>query len=194
MATSEDSVIALFGHILALKSLPRTGWLLAGVPHPESVADHSYGTAALAGFLCDLINLAPAAEGLAQPLDVGRVVRIALVHDLAEAWLTDLPKRASELLGSDTKHATERRAMELIMEDLPGGSEYLALWSEFEVAATPEARVVRDADKLDMVLQAAAYSRASGADLHEFRQGHRWHYALSERILARLQEGGNAAG
>ncbi len=187
MATPEDSIIALFSHILALKSLPRTGWLLAGVPQPESVADHAYGTTALASFLCDLINAAPEEEGLSQTLDPERVMRIALVHDLAEATLTDLPKRASELLGSDVKHAAERRAIELIMAEFPAGEVYVELWSEYDAAATPEARLVRDADKLDMVLQAAGYSRSSGAVLNEFHEGHTWHYSLPARVAARLQ-------
>ncbi len=186
MATPEDSVLALFAHIVALKSLPRTGWLLAGVPQPESVADHAYGTAALALFLCDLINDAPENEGLTHALDSGRVARIALVHDMAEALLTDLPKRASELLGSEVKHAAERRAIERIMAGFPAGTTYVELWSEYEAAATPEARLVRDADKLDMALQAAAYGRSCGAALAEFQQGHTWRFALTERVFARM--------
>ena len=187
MATPEDGIIALFSHIRALKSLPRTGWLLAGVSQPESVADHAYGTVALASFLCDLINAAPEAEGLSEMLDPQRVMRIALVHDLAEATLTDLPKRASDLLGSDVKHAAEQRAIERIMAEFPAGALYVDLWSEYEAAATPEARLVRDADKLDMVLQAAAYSRSSGAALDEFHEGHTWHFPLAARVAARLQ-------
>ncbi len=186
MATSEASIVALFSHIVALKSLPRTGWLLAGVLQPESVADHSYGTAMLATFLCDLINLEPANEGLARPLDAAKVARMALVHDLAESVLTDLPKRAGELLGRAVKHEAERRAMQHILAGFPAGLEYEALWAEYEASATPEARLVHDADKLDMVLQARAYRRAGCADLDEFWQGHAWHFELSARIFAHV--------
>lgn len=187
MATPEDGVLTLFQHVRALKGLPRTGWLLAGVPRAESIADHTFGTATLAGLMCDLINASPADEGLDRPLDAERVLRIALAHDLAESLMTDLPKRASQLLGADVKHQAERRAMELISAELPAGLSYAELWEEYAAAATPEARIVRDADKLEMTLQAAAYGRAlGGAALDEFQQGHVWHFSLPARVVARL--------
>jgi putative hydrolase of HD superfamily len=74
-----------------LKRLPRTGWLLAGIRQPESVADHAYATTLLAMLLADAINADYAIAGLEEPLDVARVLRIALLHDLAESQLTDLP-------------------------------------------------------------------------------------------------------
>jgi len=190
LATPEDSVLTLFEHVLALKRLPRTGWLLAGVPRAESIADHTFGTATLAGLMCDLINASPDDEGLDRPLDAERVLRIALAHDLAEALMTDLPKRSSHLLGTDVKHQAERRAMEYIEAELPAGFGYAALWEEYESATTPEAQIVRDADKLEMALQAAAYGRALGSTtLDEFQRGHVWHFSLPARVAASLRDG-----
>lgn len=169
-----------------LKRLPRTGWLLAGIRQPESVADHAYVTALLAMLLTDAINADYASAGLAGPLDAGRVLRIALLHDLAESQLTDLPKRSADLLGSDVKHAAEREAMQRLLSEIEGGADYLSLWEEYETALTPEARVVKDADKLEMVHQARRYTEIGYSHLNEFWQGHRWHYTISAQLFETL--------
>lgn len=170
-----------------LKRLPRTGWLLAGVQPCESVADHTCSTALLALGMAATINEAPGAHGLAQPLDTGKVITLALVHDLAESMVTDLPKRATELLGVDAKHSAEARAMAALTDAQPGGPALTALWGEYDAASTPEARLVRDADKLEMVHQALQYEQRGQRNLDEFWSGHRWHYALSATLFADLQ-------
>jgi putative hydrolase of HD superfamily len=68
-----------------LKRLPRTGWLLAGVPAAESVAEHTLATTFVALVLAETINTDWAAASLTQPLEIARILRIALVHDLAES-------------------------------------------------------------------------------------------------------------
>ncbi len=174
-------------HANMLKRLPRTGWLLAGVQPCESVADHTCATALLALGMAATINAAPAAHGLAQPLDTGRVVSLALLHDLAEAVLTDLPKRSSNLLGADVKHAAEAQTMATLTADLANGADFAQLWREYDAASTPEARLVRDADKLEMVHQALHYAQRGQRNLDEFWLGHRWHYELSANLFACLQ-------
>lgn len=171
----------------ALKRLPRTGWLLAGVAQPESVAEHSYATALLAMALAAEINRAPEDHDLPTPLDIGRVVQIALVHDLAEATLTDLPKRATDVLGQAVKHEAEERGLRAALGDHPEGDLYLALWQEYAEGATPESRAVRDADKLEMVYQASVYETAGHRRLSEFWEGHRWQFSISEEIFECLR-------
>ena len=181
-----DQFLSLLNHANDLKHLPRTGWLLAGVADPESVAEHSFSTAVLALFLAESINREWDHEGLSAPLDVGRVLRLALLHDLAESILTDLPRRSATLLGDDVKHEAESRAMTELLSGLPGGSGYIELWREYDAASTPEARVVKDADKLEMVHQALRYTRRGHANLDEFWQGHQWRYLMSQRLFDRL--------
>lgn len=170
-----------------LKLLPRTGWLLAGIRNPESVAEHSYAVALLALMLAETVNQEPAAEALTAPLDPGKVLRIALLHDLGESLVTDLPKRSAHLLGATAKHEAEAAALAAIVADLPGRSHDLALWAEYDLASTPEARLVKDADKLEMVHQALRYEATGVRTLDEFWLGHRWHYRVSERLFAALQ-------
>jgi putative hydrolase of HD superfamily len=47
----------------------------------------------------------------------------------------------------------------------------LALWEEYEAGATPTAKLCKDLDKFEMLLQAREYERATGVDLSEFYQG-----------------------
>lgn len=184
MEAAEELVLRLLASAGALKRLPRTGWLLAGVAQPESVAEHTWATALLAFALANEINRAPDVHELAAPLDMGKVVQIALVHDLAEATLTDLPRRATEMLGEAAKHAAEERALRALFGD--EFSPYLTLWQEYARAETPEARLVRDADRLEMVYQAYMYEEAGQRNLGEFWEGHRWHYAISAQVFESL--------
>lgn len=182
------SFIGYLEQVNHLKVLPRTGWLLNGVRPCESVADHTCAVALLSLALASEINAGWAGEGLTQPLDQGRLLALALLHDLAEAVLTDLPKRSAALLGRERKHAAEAEAMQAVLQDVAGSADYLALWQEYDSAASPEARLVRDADKLEMVHQALVYARAGHTTLDEFWHGHRWHYAASGRIYAEMLE------
>jgi putative hydrolase of HD superfamily len=183
---TEEFIVGLLDPLTALKRLPRTGWLLAGIAQPESVADHAYATATLALLLAGMVNRDVQAEGLTESLDGGRVTAIALVHDLGESMITDLPRRAAVLLGAEAKHAAEARAFAELFGSADPGSHYVSLWQEYDRAATPEARLVRDADKLEMVHQALVYERAGQSNLDEFWEGHHWYYLISERVYARL--------
>jgi putative hydrolase of HD superfamily len=176
-----------------LKMLPRSGWLLAGVAQPESVADHSWATALLALTLVAAVNNDLASYGLSEPLDTGRVVQIAVVHDLAESIVTDLPQRATQLLGKDLKHQVEAQALTHLTHDLPA-SDFMALWREYSELATPEGRLVHDADKLEMIHQALAYERAGNQNLGEFWQEYHWYYRVSEEIYAALVNARRSVG
>ena len=171
----------------ALKRLPRTGWLLNGVTPCESVADHTAAVGLLALVLAAEVNQDWTSEGLTSPLDIGRVAQVALVHDLAESWLTDLPRRSTQLLGEDVKHAAEAAAVAGICGELPNGEMWIACWEDYNQSSTPEARLVRDADKLEMVHQALVYERAGHRNLAEFWAEPRWHFTASARLFAALR-------
>lgn len=155
-------------HFIELKDLRRTGWVLRGIEEPESVADHSWSTA----LLCLLY--APLAG---EALNCDRTVAIALVHDLAEVEVGDIPRRITP--GDDTptteeKADRERRAMERLTASAggPGTPENLSLshirelWDEYEAGLTAEARFVRDMNLIDMCLQALLYERDRRYDPH----------------------------
>lgn len=139
---------------LALKSLPRAGWVRAGVSSPESVAAHSWGVAWLVLVLCP------------SGLDRGRALAMAVIHDLAEARTGDITPHDG--IDADVKHDLELEALESLLGKLPGAGELRGLWLEFEERRTPEGRFVRACDKLDMALQARRYAAEQSIDPGEF--------------------------
>ena len=94
---------------LALKALPRAGWLHAGVEQPESVAAHSWGVAWLVLALCP--------EGV----DLGRALAIAVVHDLAEVRVGDITPRDG--VAPDEKAAREQAALRALVAPLAAAAE-----------------------------------------------------------------------
>jgi putative hydrolase of HD superfamily len=147
-----DGLIDFIAKAGRLKRLPRTGWVESDVPDPESVADHSFRVALIAMILSD-----------AQKLDTLKTVRMALLHDLAEAETGDLTPSQKEADIEGFKHA-EDAAMVRLLDKLPEAirGAYRAAWREFSDASTEEARLVRDADKLEMVMQASEYQQEMG--------------------------------
>jgi putative hydrolase of HD superfamily len=76
----------------------------------------------------------------------------------------------------EQKHAQERQAAERILSKLPNGAAYLALWDEYEHGSSPEGRLVRQVDRLEMGLQACVYELQGAGDLSQF-------YASVEKAL-----------
>jgi len=133
----------------ALKDETRTGWELRGVRDPESVAAHSWGVALLCLRYADDAGVDP-----------GRAVRMAVVHDVAEAVVGDLPTRAdpaAETYDPGEKERRERAAVDDLSAGL--GEELRALWTAYEARDSDVARFVKDMDLVDMCAQAVVYER-----------------------------------
>jgi putative hydrolases of HD superfamily len=183
-----EGLLTLFDAAATLKHVPRAGWLLRGVPNPESVADHSYGVSLVALALTEVLN---ASGELRQSLDRGRVLTIALLHDLAECQLTDLPNPALRHLPRAAKHAAEAAVLAELTKALPSTQSLLELWTEYEAGSSPEGRLVRDADRLEMMVQCLRYERAGSRMLDEFwvtSDAAAWHYPLCEHLYRRLKK------
>ncbi|AEH25058.1 HD domain-containing protein [Pyrococcus yayanosii] len=136
-----------------LKTLPRTGWLLRGVSNPESIAEHSFRVTFVTMLLADELKR----RGI--PVDVERALKIAIIHDVAEARLTDIPLTAQAYFDKDV---AERRAFREMLPD------YLELFEDYAEGRTLEGRLVKFADKLEMLVQTYEYERAGHRNLNEF--------------------------
>lgn len=156
--TDEQPLLPALLALQPLHDLPRTGWILRGIAAPESVGDHVLSTAFVA------LALAPRVE---PPLDLARVLGLALVHDVPEALTGDLPRSASSLLPQGAKTAMEREAARELLD--PIGPEAHELWREYAAATTREARFVRVCDRLQLGLRLVAYVRSGRTGLEEFR-------------------------
>jgi putative hydrolase of HD superfamily len=146
-----------------LKRLDRTGWTLRGLPNgTESVAAHSFGVSATAMLLADRFI----AQGIA--VDVEKVLRIALLHDWAEVRVGDLPRTATLYFGSDARKHAETAAFQDVVRDADAEGLYADLYNDYELRQSLEARLVKAADVLDLLIQVLALERAGARGLNEF--------------------------
>ena len=184
----QQELVDLLLEAATLKRIPRSGWLRRGVPRAESVAEHSFGVAFMTLALADALQAGGAANG---DLDLANALSIALLHDLAEVRLTDLPLVAVRLISEEVKSQAEALAIAELLASLPGAGRLGALWQEFEDRSSPEGRLVRDADKLEMMVQCLRFEQAGSRGLDEFWQAmdrNLWHYPLAAELYGCLRE------
>ncbi len=166
-------LLDFFIEVGKLKKMPRTGWILIGVKNPESVAEHMFHEAIMAWIL---------AKEKRTNLNMERVIKLALVHDLCELYAGDatpyegiLPKdkkewpklfnkwpRFSKLKKEKNflkKHKKEKASLLKLISKLSGAmkKEILNLWLDYDLGLTKEGRFVRQVGRLNTLLQALVY-------------------------------------
>ncbi|MGH9768539.1 MAG: HD domain-containing protein [Blastocatellia bacterium] len=156
-------LISFLAELMRLKSVPRIGWLLRGVRDVESVASHSFGVAVVAMLLADRAR----ARGV--EVNVERLLRMALLHDMTESRTGDLPSTIKRYFDkASIKAADERIAKEMLTRLGDLSESYLELWFDYEHRASIESRLVKAADKLDLLLQSREYEKGGARSLQEF--------------------------
>ncbi len=144
--TSTDDVQAALRFFMEadrLKGVERRNWLADG-SRRENTAEHSWhlGIAAMifAGFATE-------------PVDVGRAVCMALVHDIVEIDAGDTFAYDTSAL-AESKREREEQAADRLFGILPAamGAHFRALWDEYERGDTPEARYVMAVDRVAPML------------------------------------------
>jgi putative hydrolase of HD superfamily len=142
-----------------LKNLYRQGWLKRHISRDkcESVADHSFSVALLAMFL---------AEDRFPRLDLLTVLRMALIQEAGEIHAGDITP--VDGVSPEEKHRREKESVLKVFDRLPQAERYIELWEEFELNQSPEARLVRQADRLEMLLQAKYYEKLGYWNFSEF--------------------------
>ncbi len=129
------------------------GWLEGGVDpsEVEDVAQHSFETCAITLILADSLD---------EKIDVERALRMAIVHDWAEALTGDFSRDISESIGSEMKENIEESVMEEILSsEIPNREAYLDSWQEYSNRESKEAKLVRIADLLSVLAEASELSR-----------------------------------
>jgi len=160
-----DAVRFLF-EIGQLKRVARSGWWVAGVRDPESVAEHSFRCAWIGYLLAQR-------DGRA---DAGRVTLMCLMNDLHEARINDLHKVAQAYVDFP---AAETRAFLDQAATIPEGEALQQLHLEYQAGETHDAQLARDADRLEAAFQALEYM-AEG-----YRATERW--LESARVALRTE-------
>ncbi len=127
---------------------------MRGVADAESVADHTFGVALVSLVLVQMIE---------ESVDTAKLLGIALLHDLPESVLGDIPTPASRYFPSDAKRVAEEKVLRSLLDGVPWRTEWLVWAREFEEQTSVEARLVRDADRIDMLIQAYVYAHTTGS-------------------------------
>jgi putative hydrolase of HD superfamily len=145
-----------------LKDVKRTGWEIYKVKDPESVSDHSFTLAILSMLFAKEMKL-----------NVEKCIKMALIHDIGEIYTKDIATRAKEsdqIVSNKVKEELEEKATKKVLSVLPKKyqKELFNLWKEFRGAKSKEAILVKDLDKIEMVLQAWKYKKRTEKDLDEF--------------------------
>lgn len=156
--SSASSAIDFLTLCHRLKTTKRKGWINQGIKGPESIADHMYRMSLMALIVGDLPGV-----------NRERCIKIAIVHDIAEAIVGDITP--SDGVPKQEKSRREQAALNEMCEVLGGGmraEEIKELWAEYENNASLEANIVKDFDKVEMILQALEYEMEHGKVLDEF--------------------------
>ncbi|MFI7108755.1 HD family hydrolase [Nonomuraea sp. NPDC050227] len=144
MAEELARLTGLLYEIGLLKRYKRTGWLVAGVRDPESIADHSFRTAIIASVITALEGGNPE-----------RAAFMSLFHDTQETRVTDIPyvgKRYLAAAQNEEVTADQVRGLPEPVAEMLGGAV-----GEYEGKTSLEAVCARDADKLECLMQAVEY-------------------------------------
>lgn len=136
-----NGILAFLREAERLKNVYRTSWTSGG--QQESTASHTWRVCLIALVL----------EGYFPELNIGHLLKMCIVHDLGEAIGGDVP--AIHQSSAAPKADRERADLLVLLEPLPERikDDIIALWDEYEGAATPEARVAKALDKLETLLQ-----------------------------------------
>jgi putative hydrolase of HD superfamily len=156
-------MLTLLIELQRLKRLERTGWALRGMPAgTESVASHSFGVSVTAMLLADeLVNRGTI-------IDTEELLRMALVHDWAETRVGDMPRTASNYFGAAARRNAETEALADMTQGLSTGNLYRELFERYEERQSLEARLVKAADVIDLLVQLLALERSGARGLDEF--------------------------
>lgn len=166
--------LAFLRHAERLKNTTRTAWTSAG--HRESVAEHTWRLCLMAMVL----------ERELPSLDIVRLLKLCVIHDLGEAIGGDI---SAKLQPEGGKAEQERRDLLELLEPLPDGTrtEIVGLWDEYEAAASPEARVAKALDKLETIMQHNQGDNPAEFD-YAFNLGYGREYTADHPLIVAIRE------
>lgn len=166
----------LFEILGEIKDLKRSGWKRKKVSAAESVAAHSFGVALLT------LLLAP------NHLDKEKCLKLAIVHDLQEVLVGDFTP--FDNITPEEKAKLEQKAVKELAEKLEY-PELEELFAEYEAKETPEAKFVKDIDRIEAIIQAKYYDKNQRCDeclLPEFYSYGSTRLCSKEKIFAEILE------
>lgn len=153
-----ERMLECMAELHQLTRLPRIGWVYAGVPNPESVADHCYETALIAYLLASRMD---------EDVDLAKVLLMVLFHEIGEVRITDMPRRSSPYV-KGFKNNAEKAAAADIMGDI--APKLMPILDEMHDKKTLEARLAEAAEELQIISAALYYAKEGQGDMSEYRR------------------------
>lgn len=176
--TETDNIINFLAEAGQLKRVKRSGWWVAGIKDPESVADHCFRCAVLGYLLAKM-----------EHADPFKVLMMTLFNDIHEARINDLHKVGHRYIDfKSAEKKTFKEQIKLLPKKMRG--EYSSLREEYDLQRSKEALVARDADILECILQAREYYNSGFTQTKSFMSPGKKHLKtksaqrLFKRILA----------
>jgi len=153
--------------------MPRTGWVWLGVKKPETIAEHIFRVAMMNWILADRVR---------PKLNLKKIIKISLVHDLCEAYAGDMtpywkilpkdkekrieilkrwiriPRKEKEKLSKE-KINLEKKSLLKLIKFLPTKTrdDIFSSWHDYEKGFSREGRFVKQGDKIETLLQSIEY-------------------------------------
>lgn len=151
-----SNILKIIHLIQNLKMEKRHSWLSNG--EQESVAEHCFRLALMA------LMIAPHLE---KPIDLEKSLKMALIHDLVEAKVGDIPSfTLGDSKSIESKFEREKQAIDEIAQEI-NQPEFALLWREFEEGTTLEAKFIRALDKMEVRIQHNESSLDSWLDIEK---------------------------
>ncbi len=139
------NALNFFAEAGLLKRVKRSGWWVAGIENPETVAEHCFRCAVIGYYIAHC-----------EDVDPYKVVTMTLFNDIHEARINDLHKMGHHYI--EFRDAEKR-----VFNDQVAGLEkkakahLTAMRDGYDRQSSPEAIVARDADILECLIQAKEY-------------------------------------
>lgn len=137
-----------------LKTMPRSGWNAYEIDNPETIAEHAY-----------LFSLAVWSLGYNRKLDLGKALKMSLVHEFCEVYSNKKNQLSdfSQLFEGEKKAVNNYDQEKLALEKITSGlssdlsQEIIQLWSESKKQNTLEGKFVHEVFWATTYLQALQY-------------------------------------
>jgi len=177
MASPLAKILKFLHEAEKLKTVLRHSWLSNG--RRESVAEHSWRMAIMAMVLHNVTD---------KSINLSRVIKMILVHDLAEIYAGDDVAWKKK---KEDKSLRELKSFKKIVKDLPKqqSKEFMGLWQEYELSLTPEALFAKALDKLEVVDQHNLASIKTWAKAeYAFQKTHGYKHVAYSKKLTKLRD------
>lgn len=154
--TPETVALNFFAEAGLLKKIKRSGWWVAGIKDPESVAEHCFRCAVIAYYMAHMEKVNPY-----------RVLVMALFNDIHEARINDLHKMGHYYI--DFKKAEKKVFQDQVKDlELSFKHELTAIRDDYDAQKTKESLIARDADILECLVQAKEYYQEGSPKAKQF--------------------------